>query len=81
MNNMNSRFFDVDNYLITAPDIYGSWSEPVYIHSAGFDPSLLHDEKEKNGFYLWSGRPFLPEFRCTLGCKTCMQNMYWTEDG
>lgn len=44
MNSMNARFFDVDNYLITAPDIYGPWSEPVYIHSAGFDPSMLHDE-------------------------------------
>lgn len=44
MNSMNARFFDVDNYLITAPDIYGPWSEPIYIHSAGFDPSMLHDE-------------------------------------
>jgi xylan 1,4-beta-xylosidase len=24
--------------------IYGPWSEPVYIHSAGFDPSMFHDE-------------------------------------
>jgi xylan 1,4-beta-xylosidase len=44
MNSMNARFFDVDNYLITAPSIYGPWSEPIYIHSAGFDPSMLHDE-------------------------------------
>lgn len=44
MNSMNARFFDVDNYLITAPTIYGPWSEPVYIHSAGFDPSMFHDE-------------------------------------
>lgn len=43
MNSMNARFFDVDNYLITAPSIEGPWSEPVYIHSAGFDPSMLHD--------------------------------------
>lgn len=44
MNNMNARFFDVDNFLITAPSIHGPWSEPVYIHSAGFDPSILHDD-------------------------------------
>lgn len=44
MNSMNARFFDVDNYLMTAPDIYGPWSEPIYIHSAGFDPSMLHDD-------------------------------------
>lgn len=44
MNSMNARFFDVDNFCITAPDICGPWSKPVYIHSAGFDPSMLHDE-------------------------------------
>ncbi|MBQ9045688.1 MAG: family 43 glycosylhydrolase [Oscillospiraceae bacterium] len=43
MNSMNARYFDIDNYLITAPDIRGPWSEPVYLHSAGFDASLLHD--------------------------------------
>ncbi len=43
MNSMNARFFDVDNFLMTAPDITGPWSEPTYLHSAGFDPSILHD--------------------------------------
>ncbi len=47
MNSMNARFFDVDNYVITAPDIYGPWSKPVYTHSAGFDPSMLHDDDGK----------------------------------
>ncbi len=44
MNSMNARFFDVDNFLITAPNIEGPWSEPIFIHSAGFDPSMFHDE-------------------------------------
>lgn len=44
MNSMNARYFDVNNYLITAPDICGPWSEPVYLHSMGFDASILHDE-------------------------------------
>ena len=44
MNSMNARFFDVNNYLITAPDIRGPWSDPVYLHSAGFDASMLHDD-------------------------------------
>lgn len=44
MNSMNARYFDVDNYLITASDIRGPWSEPVYLHSAGFDASILHDD-------------------------------------
>lgn len=44
MRSMNARYFDIDNYLITAPDINGPWSEPLYIHSAGFDASLFHDD-------------------------------------
>lgn len=47
MNSMNARYFDVDNYLITAKDIKGPWSEPVYIHSSGFDASILHDDDGK----------------------------------
>ncbi|MBQ8161051.1 MAG: glycoside hydrolase family 43 protein [Clostridia bacterium] len=44
MNSMNARYFDIDNYLMTAKDLRGPWSEPVYLHSAGFDASLLHDD-------------------------------------
>lgn len=44
MNSMNARYFDVNNYLITAKDICGPWSEPVYLHSSGFDASILHDD-------------------------------------
>jgi len=44
MNSTNARYFDVDNYVITAPDIKGPWSAPVYLHSAGFDASLFHDD-------------------------------------
>ena len=44
MNSMNARYFDINNYLITAKDIRGPWSEPVYLHSSGFDASILHDD-------------------------------------
>lgn len=44
MNSMNARYFDVDNFLITAKDIRGPWSEPVYLHSSGFDASLFQDD-------------------------------------
>lgn len=47
MNSMNARYFDVDNYLITAKSICGPWSEPVYLHSSGFDASICHDENGK----------------------------------
>ena len=44
MNSMNARYFDVDNFLITAKDLKGPWSEPIYLHSTGFDASMFHDE-------------------------------------
>ncbi len=47
MNSMNARYFDVDNFLITSKDIKGGWSKPVYLHSAGFDASVFHDDDGK----------------------------------
>lgn len=35
---------DCDNYVITASDIHGPWSQPVYINSSGFDPSIFVDD-------------------------------------
>lgn len=35
---------DMHNYLVTARDIQGDWSDPVYLNSVGHDPSLFHDE-------------------------------------
>ena len=32
------------NYLVTADDIRGPWSDPVFLNSSGFDPSLFHAE-------------------------------------
>ncbi len=36
-------FKDSHNFLTTAEQIEGPWSEPVYLNSSGFDPSLFHD--------------------------------------
>ena len=47
--NMRCRtapFKDVHNYLTTAEHIQGPWSDPVYLNSTGFDPSLFHDGDE-----------------------------------
>ncbi|OLL28376.1 glycoside hydrolase family 43 [Burkholderia sp. SRS-W-2-2016] len=38
---------DMHNYLVTAPDITGPWSEPVHLVSGGYDPSLFHDDTGK----------------------------------
>lgn len=35
---------DTPNYLVTTNDITGEWSEPIYLDSRGFDPSLFHDD-------------------------------------
>lgn len=37
------RFYNTHNYLITTEDIRSEWSEPIYLNSIGFDPSLFHD--------------------------------------
>lgn len=42
--NFHGIFKDTPNYLVTATDIRGPWSEPVYLNSSGFDPSLFHDD-------------------------------------
>ena len=35
------------NFYITAKDPAGPWSDPVWLHSQGIDPSLFWDEDEK----------------------------------
>lgn len=40
----DGNFKDAHNYLVTAPTITGPWSDPVYLNSSGFDPSLFHDD-------------------------------------
>src|SRR5690625_932640 len=37
-------FKDTHNYLVTAENIEGPWSDPIYLNSSGFDPSLFHEE-------------------------------------
>lgn len=41
---MTGAYKDTPNYLVTAPRIEGPWSEPIYLNSTGFDPSLFHDD-------------------------------------
>lgn len=41
------RFYNTHNYLVYTKDIEGDWSEPVYLNSIGFDPSLFHDTDGK----------------------------------
>jgi xylan 1,4-beta-xylosidase len=42
-------FFDTSNFLVTANEITGPWSEPIFLNASGFDPSLFHDRPEQGG--------------------------------
>lgn len=40
----DGRWKDTHNYLVTSTRIDGEWSDPIYLNSSGFDPSLFHDD-------------------------------------
>lgn len=40
------------NYLIWTDDIFGPWSEPIYLNATGFDPSLFHDPQTGKKYLL-----------------------------
>ncbi|KAL7779154.1 hypothetical protein CFE70_008657 [Pyrenophora teres f. teres 0-1] len=46
----DGSFKDNPNYIVTADCIEGPWSEPFYVNSSGFDPSLFHDDDGKKWF-------------------------------
>ena len=52
-------FDDCHNFLISAPRIDGPWSEPVYLNSGGFDPSLFVDREGRQWLLnmQWDHRP------------------------
>lgn len=57
--NSGAVFRDLDNFLVTSPSIDGEWSDPVYLNSSGFDPSLFHDDDGRKYLVnmLWEHRP------------------------
>lgn len=67
----DGNFKDTHNYIVTAPAIEGPWSDPVYVNSSGFDPSLFHDDDGRKWFVnmQWNhrtasvgGKPRAPAF-------------------
>lgn len=63
-----TAFKDTLNYVITAPDISGPWSEPVFVTASGFDPSLFHDDDGRSYFLnmLFDWRLENPSFAGTV---------------
>ena len=56
---LNGPYKDVHNYVVTAPSMDGPWSDPVYLNSVGFDPSLFHDDDGRKWAITmrWDHRP------------------------
>jgi len=50
---------DIYNYMVTATDIMGDWSDPVFLNSSGFDPSFFADDDGRRYILnqLWDHRP------------------------
>jgi xylan 1,4-beta-xylosidase len=50
---------DFHNYVVTSTAIDGEWSDPIYLNSSGFDPSLFHDDDGRKYLLnmLWDHRP------------------------
>ncbi len=55
---LDGAFKDAHNYIVTCATIDGAWSDPTYVTSSGFDPSLFHDEDGRKWFVnmLWNHR-------------------------
>jgi xylan 1,4-beta-xylosidase len=55
---LDGNFKDAHNYIVTAPAIDGPWSDPTYVNSSGFDPSLFHDDDGRKWFLnmIWNHR-------------------------
>ena len=55
---LDGNFKDAHNYLTTCETIDGEWSDPVYMNSSGFDPSLFHDDDGRKWFVnmVWDHR-------------------------
>jgi xylan 1,4-beta-xylosidase len=66
----------VANYLVSAADIAGPWSDPVFLHGVGWDPSLFHDPAGRT----WLLRMLLdvqPGHRATRGIG--LQEYDWAQ--
>ena len=47
---LDGAFKDAHNYIVTCETVDGDWSDPTYVNSSGFDPSLFHDDDGRKWF-------------------------------
>jgi xylan 1,4-beta-xylosidase len=64
------------NYLVTTTNIEGDWSEPIYLHSRGFDPSLFHDDNGKKWLVSawWESMPWSMSINRNTELKNAIYN-------
>ncbi len=53
-------FKDMTNYLTTAKDIRGPWSDPIKLNGVGFDASLFHDDDGRKYIVQQTRSPGVP---------------------
>jgi xylan 1,4-beta-xylosidase len=60
----NGNFKDSHNYLTCCSTMDGTWSDPVYLNSSGFDASLFHDDDGRKWLVnmIWDHRPMHNRF-------------------
>ena len=85
------NMYDTENYLVTAQDIHGPWSEPVALNNFGFDPSLFHDDDGRKYMVSmvtdhrvpkkYAGRLVLQEFDAVRGRMTGPVRDIYCADG
>lgn len=46
----DGAFKDAHNYITTCETVDGDWTDPWYVNSSGFDPSLFHDDDGRKWF-------------------------------
>lgn len=59
VNRFDGNYKDTHNYLTTSQSILGPWSDPLFLNSSGFDPSLFHDDDGRKWLVnmIWDHRP------------------------
>lgn len=57
MKRLDGAFKDSPNFITTCTTIDGYWSDPMYVNSSGFDPSLFHDDDGKKIFHEYAVEP------------------------
>jgi len=73
---MGASLRDFHNYWVWSDRVDGDWSDPVYLHSSGFDPALFHDDDGTSWLLsmLWDHRPGRNRFAGVLAQQMDLAN-------